>query len=476
MNDIAPFSQRIDRLDVGLFEKIDTQTSHKERRSLLALQRCIRKQFSSYIYLEIGSHLGGSIQPYFVDEQCQLIYSIDKRPLAQPDERGGLYEYHNNSTQRMLDLLEENYPSGSLKKLVTFDTGTDEVDPQVIEPRPNICFIDGEHTNQAVYQDFKFCQQVATSDAVLVFHDANFVFKGLQRIEAELAQNGTAYRAYVLGGSVYVILLGQSIDWFGEQLAAFSKDKARFFQRSAKSLKKLRLQRRYPALYQIYDKNKHQPMIKSLKRTAKKVLVKMGLKQPARHYMEISEGHLGGYIIDKPAPGTWCPEIWDWCVKDLGVESMLDVGCGMGFVMEYFAQSGVASFGVDGSPSAIEKNVMDAALLKKHDFTLGPWQPERAYDLVWSSEFLEHVEQQYEPNFFVTFQAARKYLMVTFAVPGQGGHHHVNEQYGEYWIKRFAEIGFAYDDELTQKARQLLPQQGMKGMQFRDKGLVFKRV
>lgn len=191
--------------------------------------------------------------------------------------------------------------------------------------------------------------------------------------------------------------------------------------------------------------------------------------------MELSEGHLGGYILDQAAPGTWCPEIWDWAMNELGVQSILDVGCGLGYSMEYFAKAGKEVFGVDGSPSAIQKNVMPAEMLHQHDYTLGPWTPEKSYDLVWSSEFLEHVEQQYEPNFLATFNCAAKYLMVTFAVPGQGGHHHVNEQQGEYWIDKFEQEGFRYEADLTMKARKMLPRKGLLGMQFRDKGLVFSK-
>lgn len=216
-------------------------------------------------------------------------------------------------------------------------------------------------------------------------------------------------------------------------------------------------------------------MIKQAKRKIRKMLINAGLKKSLNPAMETSEGHLGGYILNQAAAGTWCPEIWDWAIKELGVESMLDVGCGLGYSMEYFAKAGVELFGVDGSPSAIKNNVMPAKHLHQHDFSEGPWQPERKFDLLWSSEFLEHVDQEFEPNFFATFSAATKYLMVTFAVPGQGGHHHVNEQPKDYWLERFASQGFHYEEELTLQARSLLPQEGLLGMQFRGKGLVFSK-
>jgi hypothetical protein len=38
-----------------------------------------------------------------------------------------------------------------------------------------------------------------------------------------------------------------------------------------------------------------------------------------------------------------------------------------------------------------------------------------------------------------------KYVLMCHAVPGQGGHHHVNERETDYWIERFGENGFKCD-------------------------------
>jgi hypothetical protein len=102
---MTQFEEKLNRLDLALFEKISSQTTEDDKRSLLAIQNATREIYPNYNYLEIGSHLGGSIQPHLVDEKCAKIYSIDKRPLVQPDERGVNYGYPENSTQRMLDLL-----------------------------------------------------------------------------------------------------------------------------------------------------------------------------------------------------------------------------------------------------------------------------------------------------------------------------------------------------------------------------------
>lgn len=148
------FKERLDSLDISLFEKITSQTTDDDKRSLLAIQSAVREIAPNYVYLEIGSHLGGSIQPHLVDERCSRIYSIDKRPLVQPDERGVSYGYPENSTQRMLSLLSHIAPT---EKIVTIDGETGKLDQSVIDVPPQLCFIDGEHTDRATKVDFDCC-------------------------------------------------------------------------------------------------------------------------------------------------------------------------------------------------------------------------------------------------------------------------------------------------------------------------------
>jgi SAM-dependent methyltransferase len=154
---------------------------------------------------------------------------------------------------------------------------------------------------------------------------------------------------------------------------------------------------------------------------------------------------------------------------------MLDVGCGLGYVMQYFHQRGCEVYGVDGSPSAVADGVMEG-YVHRHDYARGPWAPDRSFDLVWSSEFLEHVEERFMENYMPTFETAERLVVVTYATPGQGGHHHVNENTEDYWIERFGRIGCEIDRGLTRTARRLVPAEGMEGKQFRDKGLLFRRT
>ena len=75
------FETMISSLDLELFNKIHSSTTAGDKRSLLAVQNAIRALKRPYTYLEIGSHLGGTIQPHLLDPRCSKIYSIDKRRL-----------------------------------------------------------------------------------------------------------------------------------------------------------------------------------------------------------------------------------------------------------------------------------------------------------------------------------------------------------------------------------------------------------
>jgi len=198
------FDRALASLDTRLFDRIESQTSTNDRRSLLACQLAARTQRAPYVYLEIGSHIGGSLQPHVLDPQCQRMYSIDKRPFTQPDERGLPYAYSNNSTGRMLGALGAMSPDG-ITRLTCIDADASQVDPRAIDSRPHLCFIDGEHTDAAVVSDFAFCRRVLARDGAIVFHDAAVIYHGLGEIVQTLERESVTFRAYHLPDTIFVI-------------------------------------------------------------------------------------------------------------------------------------------------------------------------------------------------------------------------------------------------------------------------------
>jgi SAM-dependent methyltransferase len=186
------------------------------------------------------------------------------------------------------------------------------------------------------------------------------------------------------------------------------------------------------------------------------------------------DGHLGGYIRGGD-PGSWCPNLWTWAVREHGIRSVLDVGCGEGHSTRFFQRLGCEVCGVEGCAQAVRDSAVPGQVAL-HDFCQGPYHPGHRYDLIWSCEFLEHVDRAYVPNILATFAHAAKMILITHAFPGQDGHHHVNCQTPAYWIGLIEPLGFRCDVHLSREARAITLQDRPRVNHFGRSGLVFVRT
>jgi hypothetical protein len=196
----------ISNLDLALYSKMKGETNHSDKKSLLAIQNAIRRTKEAYVYLEIGSLLGATIQPHLLDPKCEKIYSIDKRVLKAPDERGRDVYYRSISTEQMLNCLRQ--VSEDLSKIMCFEDDASNIDTIQIVPKPDICFIDGEHTDKAVISDFRLCKSVLNNEGVVVFHDSHLLCNGLSKIIKVLKSDKQEFRAYNLPAYIFVIEIG----------------------------------------------------------------------------------------------------------------------------------------------------------------------------------------------------------------------------------------------------------------------------
>ena len=180
----------------------------------------------------------------------------------------------------------------------------------------------------------------------------------------------------------------------------------------------------------------------------------------------VNEGHVGGFIIEKD-PATYTPHLWEYLCKKFNIKTVLDVGCGMGHAIEEFNKHCDEVVGVDGSKYVVENSLFTDQIFY-HDFAVGTLETEDRYDLCWSCEFVEHVDEDYRDNFLEVFAYA-KYLAITYAEPGQPGHHHVNCQLKEYWIEHLKRYGFEYDEEVTRELREVAYKDALEyNSQYKD--------
>lgn len=178
----------------------------------------------------------------------------------------------------------------------------------------------------------------------------------------------------------------------------------------------------------------------------------------------IDDGHLGGFVEGGDG-GSYTPKLWDALIADYNLKSVVDVGCGEGHSAKYFTKKGMEVLAIDGSQKVLATAVYNPIII--HDYYTGPYTPDRIYDLGWSCEFLEHVDEEYIPNFMATLKKT-KVAAVTHAIPDQGGYHHVNEKGDAYWIGQFKKYGFEYDHDASLKYRAM-----KKGAYFPISGMIF---
>jgi len=176
--------------------------------------------------------------------------------------------------------------------------------------------------------------------------------------------------------------------------------------------------------------------------------------------MLVKEGEVGGFApssIHGPNgdPGTFETAVWRWAVTTFRPRSVLDIGCGEGHAVRYFTNSLlVSAVGIDGSRQALAQSVCPS-LCHHHDFRSGPWLSDQTFDLVWSCEVFEHIDERFVSNIMETvITAAPRYILFTAALPFQRGYHHVNCRNSVYWLKHFSDIGFFLSPELTEDARR----------------------
>lgn len=199
------FEARLESLDPGLFERVPTETGESDRVSLLALHNACREAYGTFRYLEIGSHLGGSLQVLIADDRCTTITSIDSRPPSMPDARGWNLAYPGNSSERMLAYLR-TVPGADLAKLRTVESSTEDLAVPRYRGSAHLCFIDGEHTHDAALRDARFCRAVVEDEGAIAFHDRQLVRGAIEEFIGDLDPG--SFTAYPLPRKVFVIELG----------------------------------------------------------------------------------------------------------------------------------------------------------------------------------------------------------------------------------------------------------------------------
>lgn len=143
----------------------------------------------------------------------------------------------------------------------------------------------------------------------------------------------------------------------------------------------------------------------------------------------------------------------DLVIEKFQPKTVLDVGCGTGVSLQYFLAQGMKAVGLENSKLAIAKSPVSKQIIR-HNLKK-KLELHQKFDLVWSFEVIEHIHPQFEAIFLNTLVNHSNRIIISAAVPGQGGHGHFNEQLPEYWIRRFSDLGFQFNAEITGHFRSI---------------------
>lgn len=126
--------------------------------------------------------------------------------------------------------------------------------------------------------------------------------------------------------------------------------------------------------------------------------------------------------------------------------SVLDVGCGIGTWLKVFEDAGnIEILGIDGV--YVDKSMLKISEDKfiHADLQL-PFDLKKKFDLGLCLEVAEHLPEKTIDNLISSLTKHCDTLLFSAAIPNQGGQNHLNEQWPEYWEKKFRDYGYMFYD------------------------------
>jgi 2-polyprenyl-3-methyl-5-hydroxy-6-metoxy-1,4-benzoquinol methylase len=189
------------------------------------------------------------------------------------------------------------------------------------------------------------------------------------------------------------------------------------------------------------------------------------MKKKYEYVIDNRNQHLGGNFAEGD-PATFSPIAWKFIIERFSIKSMLDIGSGRGYAAKWFLDQGLDVTAIEG----LYENVINSVVPTiKHDLTISSYK--KHVDFVNCIEVVEHIEVKFIDNLMDTL-CNGKYVLITHAIPGQKGWHHVNCQPSEYWISNFEKRNFKFLHNDSLIIRKLAESDG--GLHIARNGMIFK--
>jgi len=154
--------------------------------------------------------------------------------------------------------------------------------------------------------------------------------------------------------------------------------------------------------------------------------------------------------------------------------SLADLGCGCGVYSHLFGVKAARVLALDCvSPPPAHRFPIE---ILQCDLTVPLKNTWGNFDLALCLEVAEHIPADYAGIFLKNLTTFSDRLVMSAAPPGQGGHHHVNEQPRRYWAGKLAALGFAYNRRASGRVLKILETERPPFMWMANHIGVYERV
>lgn len=144
--------------------------------------------------------------------------------------------------------------------------------------------------------------------------------------------------------------------------------------------------------------------------------------------------------------------LWTYVQPD----SVIDLGCGLGFFLRSCKDRGASIRGVDGDWVDPVDGVIPKSMRRTADLNQ-PFTARKRYDLAATIEVAEHLAPDRSQGFVDDLCALSDVVLFSAGVPGQGGAGHINLRFQGDWAEMFADRGYACYDPIRRRMASFDP-------------------
>lgn len=137
-------------------------------------------------------------------------------------------------------------------------------------------------------------------------------------------------------------------------------------------------------------------------------------------------------------------------LEEYNLRTILDVGCGRGFVVRHLRNLGYEAEGCEYGKETVELSVCNSIYV---DLTEVLPYNDNSFDIVLCAGVLSHLPKENTENAIKELYRVTKKILITniLTIPSDDQWYHINVVPKTWWLPLFKKQGFIYNKDLTKK-------------------------